>query len=359
MADTRYVVRPGDSLWEIARAHLGDGSRWPVLYQHNNSPEVVQLTGMRIANPDLIFVGQTIYIPDRTAPAGTAAPPGAAAPSAAAPSAAPPTPVSVPDASVPADRLGRPAPATGRARARRGFYLPAFRYSLEVLPTIKLVSPAYIATIKYKGSVTIQSERTVEFLHVTKDGFEIRAKAEADTVLSKLVSDAKLDFNPRTREIKFECGFSIHSNTPFAPTVGTSLGISSETGLPAVKASLKSAPLKGNLDHHVFVTNDLKVEIEMTPLPRRMRPLTQPRPLPQFQWEKLVASALIGAALAIVAATIVEDILTAGAGTVDDPASFAAASAMVARGVLMWRTVRAAPVLIQSAGTVSAVIGQR
>jgi hypothetical protein len=38
-----------------------------------------------------------------------------------------------------------------------------------------------------------------------------------------------------------------------------------------------------------------------------------------------------------VVATIVEDFLTVGAGTVDDPASFAAAAAAFARGISFFR----------------------
>jgi Domain of unknown function (DUF4157) len=42
-----------------------------------------------------------------------------------------------------------------------------------------------------------------------------------------------------------------------------------------------------------------------------------------------IAGIMIGAAIVIVVATIIEDILTAGAGILDDPASFAAAAALV------------------------------
>ncbi|MFL5899997.1 MAG: hypothetical protein ACJ75S_02185 [Solirubrobacterales bacterium] len=42
-----------------------------------------------------------------------------------------------------------------------------------------------------------------------------------------------------------------------------------------------------------------------------------------------IKAAMIGAAIAIVVATIIEDIATLGAGILDDPASFAAAWALV------------------------------
>ena len=44
---------------------------------------------------------------------------------------------------------------------------------------------------------------------------------------------------------------------------------------------------------------------------------------------------LVAGAVILVAGTVGEDILTAGAGVADDPASFAAASAMFGRGLQM------------------------
>ena len=49
-----YTVQKGDSLWRIAQAMLGDGSRWPEIYA---------LNGDAIGNPNLIFPGQTLVMP--------------------------------------------------------------------------------------------------------------------------------------------------------------------------------------------------------------------------------------------------------------------------------------------------------
>lgn len=47
-----YVVKPGDSLWKIAKTQLNDGSRYKEIAQLNN-----------IANPDRISVGMTLLLP--------------------------------------------------------------------------------------------------------------------------------------------------------------------------------------------------------------------------------------------------------------------------------------------------------
>lgn len=53
-AGTTYVVRGGDTLWDIAAHHLGDGARWPEIYAANRD---------LIADPDLIYPGQELRIP--------------------------------------------------------------------------------------------------------------------------------------------------------------------------------------------------------------------------------------------------------------------------------------------------------
>lgn len=52
----QYTVQKGDSLWKIAREQLGSGYRWTELYQANKAA---------IQDPDLIYVGQTLQIPDQ------------------------------------------------------------------------------------------------------------------------------------------------------------------------------------------------------------------------------------------------------------------------------------------------------
>lgn len=49
------TVKPGDSLWALARAHLGDGRRWPEIYRLNKA---------LVTNPDLIEPGWKLQLPD-------------------------------------------------------------------------------------------------------------------------------------------------------------------------------------------------------------------------------------------------------------------------------------------------------
>jgi nucleoid-associated protein YgaU len=49
-----YRVRPGDSLWRIADAELGDPGRWPEIYRLNRGT---------IDSPDLLQPGWVLRLP--------------------------------------------------------------------------------------------------------------------------------------------------------------------------------------------------------------------------------------------------------------------------------------------------------
>ena len=70
--DRVYQVAPGDTLWSIAAAELGNPWRWPEIYHLNR--ERAEPDGQRLADPDLIYPGWTLLVP-----ASSAAPPRPAA----------------------------------------------------------------------------------------------------------------------------------------------------------------------------------------------------------------------------------------------------------------------------------------
>lgn len=54
-AAAEYTVQKGDSLWKIAKENLGSGFKWSEIYEANRDA---------IRDPDLIYVGQTLRLPD-------------------------------------------------------------------------------------------------------------------------------------------------------------------------------------------------------------------------------------------------------------------------------------------------------
>ena len=54
-AETTYTVKTGDSLWDIAKNHLGDGTKWTEIYKLNQN-----VLG---TNPDMIMPGTNLQLP--------------------------------------------------------------------------------------------------------------------------------------------------------------------------------------------------------------------------------------------------------------------------------------------------------
>ncbi|WP_183097489.1 LysM peptidoglycan-binding domain-containing protein [Nocardioides pelophilus] len=67
-----YVVRPGDTLSEIAEAQLGDADAYPTIYEASRN--TVQPNGDRLTDPDLILPGWKLTIPGQTPAPGSREP---------------------------------------------------------------------------------------------------------------------------------------------------------------------------------------------------------------------------------------------------------------------------------------------
>ena len=63
--DRVYQVAPGDTLWSIAAAELGNPWRWPEIYHLNRGR--AEPDGQRLADPALIYPGWTLLVPASSA----------------------------------------------------------------------------------------------------------------------------------------------------------------------------------------------------------------------------------------------------------------------------------------------------
>jgi len=102
------VARPGDTLSELARAHLGDAGLWPTVAAA--TVPITQPDGQHLSNPNQLQVGWTVAIPS-AAPTAAPAPP---APPTTPP--APPPSVQQPPAAPTPQRAPAPGPETPPAR---------------------------------------------------------------------------------------------------------------------------------------------------------------------------------------------------------------------------------------------------
>ncbi len=107
--DQTVVVEPGDTLWQIAQDHLGDGDRYPDIAAASTG---LQDDGAHLVDQDLIRPGWELTLPRSTASAAPAAPDTTVPiePTAAPPPSTPVLPG--PPAAVPQTASAEPAPAT-------------------------------------------------------------------------------------------------------------------------------------------------------------------------------------------------------------------------------------------------------
>lgn len=68
--NSHYVVEPGDTLWDIADEELGDPTRYDEIFEA--SDDIVQTDGRTLTDPDLIYPGWELEIPDNAPPVGMA-----------------------------------------------------------------------------------------------------------------------------------------------------------------------------------------------------------------------------------------------------------------------------------------------
>jgi hypothetical protein len=272
--------------------------------------------GGSIENPDLIFVGQQIFIPVGESNR----------------------------------QIVHPGTSdTGKTHAKDKLRMIPYKYNIirKIFETPLPVG--FKSTVTVNGTITIQSEKTVSWAEFNKDGFDIKVARDYETPLNKLVSEFQLGINQKTKQIDFSSGVTINSGGPYATKHQAMVSINPLTGMPTYTTTITYPEIKGKLNEYVFCAVGYSVSIKIEKLPGTLRRIPVHVPVPQrvsakaparswgADWAYAAGALLLVGAAAVVIATVVEDVITIGAGLADDPVSFAAAAAMAARGVALLR----------------------
>ena len=134
--------------------------------------------------------------------------------------------------------------------------------------------------------------------------------------------------------------------------------------MPKYTTTISYPEIKGKINHYFYAATGYSVVIEIEKLPDiarrapRTAPVQQPAKVPVKSlgpnWAYIGGVLFLVGAVAVVTATVVEDIVTFGAGTADDPASFALAATMTARGMTLLRGAQVAVTQLGGRGAVGA-----
>jgi hypothetical protein len=326
-SSTPYIVKRGDTLWDLAGRYLNDSTRWPEIWHFNNnqysSPDIrAKFKPSRyIDNPDLIFVGQKILIPVGENRRQTIKPK--------------------------PNEKGN-SPAKNKAR------LIPYKYELERKLFESFLPGGFKATITIKGAITIQSEKIVDWVEFNREGFDVKVAREYQTPLNKLVSEYQLGINEKTKQIDFSCGVTTNSKAPYATKFQSKVSINPLTGMPKYTTTITYPEIKGKLNEYFYTATGYSVSIEIekqgniarrVPVPVPVRQPVAVKAPPRNQspdWVYATGMLLLVGAAVVVVATVAEDIITMGAGTADDPASFALAATMTSRGLALLRGAKVA-----------------
>lgn len=124
------------------------------------------------------------------------------------------------------------------------------------------------------------------------------------------------------------------------PTTSVGVEVSSNSPLLKLKYEVHLPQLKGKINQFNYLAEKVSFILEVTFTGSNGKSARENSDN-SSAWDKPLAIGLFAGATLIVIGTLVEDYVTFGAGVADDPASFAAAAGMTARGVVLWGSARA------------------
>ncbi len=376
MIGTRYKIKSGDTLWSIAREHLGHGTQWPRIWRYNNRRDVIREMGHGIPDPDLIYAGRTILIPilpGQRPAVGSGphqpTPSHMPVPSTALRPPAPSTPPAPPR--TPSPQPIRPAPQGELSRQLPHIMSPiSFKYRLPDLAMPTIETPTATIEFRMTGDVVLMTDKLYPATYVTSAGqIESQVTQQANHAFGTLTSDNRFIFDPATKQLTVRSMLVSQSKTPNTPATAVGIEMASNSPIPKLRAEIRFPKLEGKIGPFNYIAMSVSFVILITPKPPPAAPSPQPvrQPVPQpvhvhapepTNWNRVIGTGLVITAGVIVVGTLVEDFFSGGVGVADDPASFAAAGASFARGLTLIRGAAAAlpramvPATVQMGATV-------
>jgi hypothetical protein len=211
-------------------------------------------------------------------------------------------------------------------RVARPVLFPTWKYEFEKLKQFRIVRdhPEALYVLQIKGEIKIQKQGALVNIDLSKDGISQQLEVENKTEFNQLTSgiEFKAPLEGKRAEVKCELAIAARVNGQVFLTQKFAMVPPS-----TLRYTLEPQEIHGEHSGFAF-KGKFGYQLEVTPRKNSL-PAPQPALVPTARRsDKWIATGLLVGAGALVIATLVEDILTAGAGTADDPISFAAATAM-------------------------------
>lgn len=288
-----HRIKSGETLSGIAQCMLGSAKEWPRLYAFNNMDDVLARGGARIANPDIIRAGDIIYLPV-IGPKRSTSP-------------------------LPPQNKGQPSQLGRTLMQQVATSSVPFAIAHDIKRhLVTLDYGTYIARVSISCRFSLTKPNRVLLTQVLGKGFEFTAKNEVGNAYAQLISDTKIQFDPKLRTIGVSCGLITKANGVKGPKAVLGIAGFTALGMLVLRAEITCPELKGQIGTAAYVAVSVKFAVEIEPRAPRMSPvpvavpILRPSIIPkgEFDWNELfktpplkptvvVAVVVLGAALAI------------------------------------------------------------
>jgi hypothetical protein len=224
----------------------------------------------------------------------------------------------------------------------------SIKFTLPDLAEQKIETSLATFEFRMTGDIVLMTDRLYPATYVTSGGqIEAQVTQQANHTFGQLIGDNRFIFDPVTKQVTVRSMLVSQSTTPNTSATAIGMEMSSSSPIPTLRAEIRFPRLEGHFRGFRYIAMNVNFVIRITPKPQQPPLITQPQrvevPSPEpTNWNRTIGTGLVIGAVVIVVGTIIEDVFTAGVGMADDPASFAAAGAMLMRGLSMFRGPAAA-----------------
>jgi len=141
----------------------------------------------------------------------------------------------------------------------------SFSYKLEDIKSPPIKLPNAIIEIKMQGNISLSSIESYPVNYVTNNKqLETKVTSAANKAFSSLITETKLAFDQKTKNLTLGSKIISQSTTPNTPSTAAGIELSSSSPLPKLKYEIHYPTLKGKINEFSFIANKIIFTLEVT-----------------------------------------------------------------------------------------------